>query len=118
MARGLTRALAHTVARPCRNHTGLPRTIGSIRNVLSSGRAVNPPHGGTMTTRLTLVCHAATAATRRAAFPHEDEPIIKETAKPVVRVDIALAGPEPRCRQTAELLGLNADLEPRLRDCD
>jgi broad specificity phosphatase PhoE len=71
-----------------------------------------------MTTRLTLVCHAATAATRRAAFPGEDEPILDEAAKPVARVDIALTGPEPRCRRTAELLGLNATVDPRLRDCD
>jgi len=70
-----------------------------------------------MTTRLTLICHAATAATRRAAFPL-DEPI--ETAPPPLeeRADLVLRGPATPCAQTAAALGMDATVDDRLRDCD
>jgi broad specificity phosphatase PhoE len=72
-----------------------------------------------MTSRVLLISHAATAATRHTAFPG-DEPLATTaiTADPLPRVHLALSGPEHRCRQTAELLDLRPDLEPRLRDCD
>jgi broad specificity phosphatase PhoE len=77
-----------------------------------------------MTARLTFICHASTDAVRRSAFP-ADEPL-DNIGK---REAIALAGsaphadqiwssPELRARQTAQALGLNAAVEPALRDCD
>jgi broad specificity phosphatase PhoE len=74
--------------------------------------------------RLTLICHAATSATRAAAFPL-DEPI--ETASVaraetlghgLGRIDRAWTSPALRARQTASALGLAAEVVPALRDCD
>lgn len=70
-----------------------------------------------MTTRLVLICHAATSATRRAAFP-TDEPIDTPPEPLTDRVDLAVCGPATRCRQTAAALGLDATVEERLRECD
>jgi broad specificity phosphatase PhoE len=71
-----------------------------------------------MTTRVLLISHAATTATRLAAFPG-DEPIAGTgTPDPLPRAQLAITAPEQRCRQTAELLGLEAAVESRLRDCD
>ncbi len=72
-----------------------------------------------MPTRLVLVCHAATAATRRAAFP-ADEPAdrLPGDLPAVPRADLALCGPETRCRQTAAALGLTATPDDSLRDQD
>ena len=72
-----------------------------------------------MTTRLVLVCHAATAATRRAAFP-DDEPLehpVEHLPDPP-RADLALCSPLARCLQTAAALGLTATPDERLRDRD
>lgn len=71
-----------------------------------------------MTTRLVLVCHGATSATRRAAFP-ADEPL--ERAGPVgdpPRADVVLCAPHTRCHQTAAALGLDPATDEGLRDCD
>lgn len=70
-----------------------------------------------MTSRLVLIRHAATSATRRAAFP-ADEPI--ETAPPPAppRADVFLTAPETSCRQTAASLGVTAVVDAALRDCD
>lgn len=71
-----------------------------------------------MTTRLVLVCHGATSATRRAAFP-ADEPL--ERPDPVgapPRADVVLCAPLTRCRQTAAALGLDPTPDDGLRDCD
>jgi broad specificity phosphatase PhoE len=71
-----------------------------------------------MTTRVLLISHAATAATRHTAFP-EDEPLATTgTADPLPSFRRALSGPELRCRQTADLFGIEPAIEPRLRDCD
>jgi broad specificity phosphatase PhoE len=77
-----------------------------------------------MTTRLTLICHAATPATRAAAFPL-DEPIeargaerATAAAPTLPRADRAWTSPALRARQTAAALGLAATPEPLLRDCD
>jgi len=74
--------------------------------------------------RLTLICHAATAATRAAAFPI-DEPIDERTLRtlPVVSAAVREAthcwtSPALRAVQTAEALGLRATSEPLLRDGD
>ncbi len=77
-----------------------------------------------MTTRLTLVCHAATSATRASAFPADEAldprwmPRLASLAGSLGRVDQAWTGPALRARQTAEGLGLVATSESLLRDCD
>jgi broad specificity phosphatase PhoE len=77
----------------------------------------------TMTARLTLICHASTAAVRKAAFP-ADEPIDgRDQADAVdlakrLRVDRCWTSPELRTRQTAELLKLDAISLAELHDCD
>jgi broad specificity phosphatase PhoE len=75
-------------------------------------------------TRLTLVCHAATKAQRRAAFP-PDEPLepteharIEALGWLSPRTQQILAGPELRALQTAQALGLEAKVSPSLRECD
>lgn len=75
--------------------------------------------------RLTLVSHALTDAMTAGCFP-ADEPLndagrrqAGAAAGPDVnRATRQLAGPERRARQTAELLGLQAVVEPRLADLD
>jgi len=74
-----------------------------------------------MNRRLTLICHAATAATRAAAFPADEgiEPAaapLAALAARVGRIDRAFAGPALAARQTAAALGLAATEEPALRD--
>jgi broad specificity phosphatase PhoE len=75
------------------------------------------PASALSTTRLVLVCHAATSATRRAAFPM-DEPVESPPSVRAERCDLALTAPETRCRQTAAALGLDAAVDERLRDRD
>ncbi|TPG31172.1 histidine phosphatase family protein [Mycolicibacterium hodleri] len=71
--------------------------------------------------RLTLVSHAMTDAMAAGRFPR-DEPLNalgQRQADATVDlgvVDAALCAPEKRTRQTAELLGLRAETEPRLSD--
>jgi len=74
--------------------------------------------------RMTLICHGATAATRLAAFPR-DEPLearaveraaaLRDTISHAARV---LVSPALRARQTAEALGLSAEIDTALRECD
>jgi broad specificity phosphatase PhoE len=73
--------------------------------------------------RLTLVSHAMTDAMAAGRFP-TDEPLnsighrqADASIEPGF-ADTALCGPENRTRQTAELLGLRASIEPRLADLD
>lgn len=77
-----------------------------------------------MTTRLILVCHAPTAATRAADFP-ADEPLDPHGAEQAAALSGALGrvgrvwrGSERRCAQTAAALGVSADVEPGLADLD
>jgi len=76
-----------------------------------------------MNPRLTLICHAATAATCAAAFPADEaiEPAAEEVAAALARridpVDRAWMSPALAARQTAAALGLDAMSEPALRDC-
>jgi broad specificity phosphatase PhoE len=77
-----------------------------------------------MTARLILICHASTDATRKFAFP-ADEPLdargeadAAALAGSVTRGDQCWTAPELRTRQTAEALGLAANVLPQLRDCD
>jgi broad specificity phosphatase PhoE len=77
-----------------------------------------------VTTRLSLISHAATPAQRHAAFP-EDEPLEpREIAKinaldwKVPTTQRVLSAPERRTQQTAQALGLTATVVTELRDCD
>ena len=77
-----------------------------------------------MTARLIFICHASTDAVRRSAFP-TDEPLdgigereAAALAGSVPHADQIRSSPELRARQTARVLGLNAAVEPALRDCD
>jgi broad specificity phosphatase PhoE len=77
-----------------------------------------------MPTRLTLICHGATAATRSAAFPL-DEPIEARAVEQAAalrdrlrRPDRVWTSPALRARQTAAALAFDAIPDPLLRDCD
>lgn len=73
--------------------------------------------------RLTLVSHAMTDAMAAGRFP-TDEPLNSVGHRQVDAsielgpADTVLTGPEKRARQTADLLGLQARIEPRLADLD
>lgn len=74
--------------------------------------------------RLLLVRHAATSATRTAAFP-ADEPVEDGAAalaaplRDLVRErDELLVSPALRCAQTAAAAGLTPRVEPRIAECD
>jgi broad specificity phosphatase PhoE len=78
----------------------------------------------TATARVILICHGSTEAVRAAKFP-ADEPLddpglktIKALADALPQAGQCWTGPERRTRQTAQALGLNAQIEPLLRDCD
>lgn len=73
---------------------------------------------------MTWICHAATAATRQAAFP-ADEAIEDRQAAAAHTLageigvhDRVLVAPERRTRQTAEAIWLAVSIDPGLRDCD
>lgn len=75
-----------------------------------------------MPTRLLLIAHGATAATRQAAFPL-DEPIeaaareLAETLGPkLMPAHRSYAAPELRARETAQALGLVAEPQGLLAD--
>lgn len=77
-----------------------------------------------MKTRITLICHGATASNRSAAFP-ADEPLeakaLKQTASLKGRLphaDHVLVSPSLRTRQTAQALGLLAESDTVLAECD
>ena len=73
--------------------------------------------------RLSLVAHAMTDAMAAGRFP-TDEPLNSVGHRQVDATtelgpfDTAYCGPEKRTRQTAELLGLRADVLPQLADLD
>ncbi|MGV0644830.1 histidine phosphatase family protein [Mycolicibacterium sp. XJ2546] len=73
--------------------------------------------------RLTLVSHAMTDAMAAGRFP-TDEALNSVGHRQIAAstdlgtVDAAVCGPEKRTRQTADLLGLQASVEPRLSDLD
>ena len=73
--------------------------------------------------RLSLVAHAMTDAMAAGRFPTDEplSPIGHRQADASVELgvtDAAFCGPEKRTRQTAELLGLRATVEPLLADLD
>lgn len=75
-------------------------------------------------TRLHLIRHAPTAATRRSAFPRDealDEAGRRDAERlaGTLRADRVLSSPARRCRQTADLAGLGAvEVDERLRELD
>jgi broad specificity phosphatase PhoE len=76
------------------------------------------------TTRLTLIRHTPSAATRRSAFPVDEPPDARGLdearglAARLGRFDAAWSGPALRARQTAEALGLDPTVAPELDECD
>ena len=76
-----------------------------------------------MPTRITLICHAATRATRSAAFPL-DEPLEKQpasasgTVTSLRKVDRCWTSPALCARQTAATLPFAPVIDSDLRDCD
>ena len=77
-----------------------------------------------VTTRLTLISHAATQAQRRAAFP-SDEPLEQQEISKIAllswkapRAHQVFSAPELRTQQTVQALGLAATIAIELRDCD
>jgi broad specificity phosphatase PhoE len=82
------------------------------------------PQIAASTTRLTLIRHAPSAATRRSAFPLDEPPDARalEDARALRprldRAEVAFTGPAARARQTAEALGLEATVAPELDECD
>ncbi len=77
-----------------------------------------------MSVSLSLICHGATEATRRAAFP-QDEPLDPQSQARAAllgttlrRVDHAMTSPAARARQTAAAFGLDPAVDPMLADAD
>jgi broad specificity phosphatase PhoE len=77
-----------------------------------------------MATRLTLLCHASTAAVRTSSFP-SDEPLDSHGRQSLTVVSLGkpnwgrcLASPALRARETASALKLDPTIEPALRECD
>jgi broad specificity phosphatase PhoE len=83
-------------------------------------------HGETqnVSTRLTLISHAATQAQRRAAFPLNEPLDNTELPKTASlnwhppRAQQIYVAPEQRTQQTAQALALSAITSADLRDCD
>jgi broad specificity phosphatase PhoE len=78
-----------------------------------------------MSARVLLVVHGPTQATREAAFAVAEEPLSPggtaeaASVRPLLprgRRWRAVCGPERRCRESAEALGLAAETEPALAD--
>ena len=72
-----------------------------------------------MAPRIVLIAHAATAATRRGAFPR-DEGIERsaDIGQVELRAAQLLSGPETRCTQTAAALGWAPTVDRGLADLD
>jgi len=72
-----------------------------------------------MAARLMLVAHAATSATKRAAFP-VDEAVdaLEDIGQVQLRAGMWLSGPELRCRQTAGALGRQPTVVEGFADLD
>ncbi len=75
-----------------------------------------------LTTRLRLICHASTAATRSVAFA-DDEPVDAQGLQKLaglasLALQPCLTSPALRARQTAEALHCVPAIDPALRDCD
>ena len=78
-----------------------------------------------MATRLTLLCHAATAAMRDGAFPTRGDPLddggLRKAASHHLsggKIDLVMVSPALAARQTADAIGLDASVVHSLRDID
>ena len=77
-----------------------------------------------MTTRLRLLCHASTSAVRTSTFPADEEldsrgqQRLNGLSRHVRPSDRCVTSPARRATQTAAALGLEATIDPMLRDCD
>ncbi|AZE83536.1 putative phosphoglycerate mutase [Pseudomonas orientalis] len=73
-------------------------------------------------TRLTLICHAATAAQKQARFAYDESLLMDcqgaelSLAGRYPKAARLVCGPEARTRQTAALFGAQPRVEPALRD--
>lgn len=76
------------------------------------------------TTRLTLICHARTAAQKLARFARDESVEMDwqnekgSLAKRFKRAPRLLSAPEARARETAALFGGDMEIVSALRDCD
>jgi broad specificity phosphatase PhoE len=77
---------------------------------------------GVIVTRLRLIAHAPTAATRTAAFAADESVdaagLAAARSVTVRRYDVALCSPARQCVETAVALGLHPRVDPDLGDCD
>jgi broad specificity phosphatase PhoE len=126
------------VARPCRSCTGFftPPSQATLTLCLAiitvkrtparrcNSYVMQTEGQGSVTTRLTLLSHAATQAQRRAAFPL-DESIDQQAISKIAslgwkapKAQKVLSAPERRTQQTAQALGFTAVITPELSDCD
>ena len=77
-----------------------------------------------MTTRVRLLCHASTSAMRTSTFPADEEldaqgrQKLSALSRHLQHWDRCVTSPARRATQTAAALGLQATIEPMLRDCD
>ena len=77
-----------------------------------------------MTTRIRLLCHASTSAVRTSTFPADEEldtpgrQKLSGLSHHLQHRDRCFTSPTRRATQTAAALGLEATIEPMLRDCD
>jgi broad specificity phosphatase PhoE len=71
-----------------------------------------------MTVRLDLLAHGATAANRGARFPDDDALETALAARRRRTYDVVLSAPARAAQETARGLGLEAKVDPALRDCD
>ena len=77
-----------------------------------------------MTARLDLLAHGPTAATRAARFPDDDVleaaavGALEAVSGRLCRYARVLTAPSRAARETAQALGLDAEVETALRDCD
>jgi broad specificity phosphatase PhoE len=77
-----------------------------------------------MTTRVRLLCHASTSAVRTSTFPADEEldpqgrRKLSGLSHRLQHWDHCVTSPTRRATQTAAALGLQATIEPTLRDCD
>jgi broad specificity phosphatase PhoE len=100
--------------------------LAALRRIFTTrgNQIIVRPIRATGKMRVTLICHGATAATRMAAFPREEalEPRALEQAAALRDVvpqgARALSSPALRAQQTAQALGLQAEIEGALRECD
>src|SRR6202041_854059 len=77
-----------------------------------------------MSPRITLICHATTRALRTATFGGDDSlddvglAQARHLAGSLGAVSHCWTSPAARARETAAALGLTANVDERLRECD